>query len=167
MTREEALKNLAEKLTAAGHRVGLHNGVYIRSVDGALIAIEACEEYKGGSYGTQKSGKVRLIIGGYGNKVQFPQRKDGEYNWDAIIKAIADRVKQKLYASERNAVAEAKLAQAEVECDQLREAYGLQRYEGLIRVVPSNYGIELKVSSEITKEQAEILIKAAKEAGLI
>jgi hypothetical protein len=164
MTREEAYKTLTEKLIAAGHKVDLNS---LRMVDDTYISLECHEETQTGSYSYKKNGKLRLIVGGYGDKRQFPQTKDGGFNWDKIVKVIESKVAQRKADDARSAKAQSRREQADVECSQLRAVYGLKEYYGFLQVSPCDQGIELRVNKGITKEQAEVLIKAAKEAGLI
>jgi hypothetical protein len=161
MTREEALKTLTEKLATSGL---ILDG---SRVNGVWIGIECCEEAHAGSWRYTKNGKLRFIVGNYGDKVQFPQTKDGGFNFDKIVEAVANRIKQHHYRAECAAKAASKREQADVECSQLRATHGLKEYSGKVRVTPCDYGIELVVSKGITKEQADAMLAAAKACGLI
>lgn len=158
MTREEALKTITEKLAAVGLTL---EGT---TVKGTWIQVDCIEEGRGSLY---LNGKLRFIVGNYSAKSQFPQTKDGGFNWDKIVGAVIDKIKQAQDQAERASRIASRRERADIECSQLRAAHGLKKYSGKVQVIPCDYGIELVVSKGITKEQADALLAAAKACGLI
>lgn len=64
------------------------------AIDGVLIRVEVRSERQrgvGSYYGPNFNGKVRVVVGDYGDVRQFPQRKNG-HDYDAIVDEILRRV---------------------------------------------------------------------------
>ena len=179
MTYEEALQTIVKKLTEAGHTVVLSSPTlradgfelvqqFIRSIDGIRIDVWFREETPAGySWRNRPACKLRGSVGGFGDKTQYPQLKNGEFNWAKMVEDIGSRIKHEKLRREQAENGAMRRAEADVECCQLRAVFGLQEYGGKVQVHPTDSGIELRVAKGITKEQAEILLRAAKEAGLL
>ena len=166
MTHEEAFKALVEKLTEAGFKVDV-NGSFIRCVNGHLMTISAQEERPRGYRNPSDGRKVRITIGGYREKSQFPQLKTGEFSWDKIVSEVTSRVNIEDRRADNAVKAKIALEAVSIEVDQLKHQFGLQDYDGKVVINAYSTGIEFKVAKQLTKAQAEILLEAAKKAGLL
>lgn len=76
-------------LERAGHEVDGN------CIDGIWIGIEFIPQKNKsiGYHRTSYTGKWSLVIGDYGDKKRFPQRKNGSFSWDKVIKEIQNRIK--------------------------------------------------------------------------
>lgn len=98
--REEAVwTELAKRLKATKRKVRINEPRSSMSdwrhvaIDGVPIRVEVrSERHRGSSsyYGPNFNGKVRIVVGDYGNVRQFPQRKAG-HDYDAIVDEILQR----------------------------------------------------------------------------
>lgn len=114
------------------------------------------------------SGKQRVSIGTHGDKRQFPQRKDGSFNYpeiaailDGKIARAKEQACQRLVSTKNSAAAIA-----------LRTELKLEEFYGAMRVVASSdvklpVFVTLEVKRAMTVEQAKTLHAALVAAGVI
>ena len=93
---DEAVKGLTDELKKRDLAFDSSrlNDSYRRSITiGAeYIPIEIRQELGSGRYYTTPKGKIRIQVGGYGSKTQFPERKNG-FDFVAIVNNIEERIK--------------------------------------------------------------------------
>ena len=86
------------------------------------------EERHAGSWRRPTTGKIRLSIGGFGNRQSYPQRKDGSFSYEKI----AQRLAADIYSAARKAACElAARAAASKNAEAiaaLNERFGLKEY---------------------------------------
>lgn len=72
------------EITGAGNHFGVREGA------GVSTPVTLIEEHCSYSIGHRGNGKWRASVGQYGNRKQWPQRKDGSHNYAAIAEFILD-----------------------------------------------------------------------------
>jgi len=114
------------------------------------------------------TGKLRLSVGRYGERVSYPQRKDGTFNVKAITEVLYyDAQRQRQRAMEDN-VRKANEAQAK----ELRTELGVSEYAAPLSIrATSDVGkpvrLELSFQRIMTPTQARALHAALKAAGVL
>lgn len=58
------------------------------------------EEQSGGSWHSHATGKLRVSVGDYGRRTNYPQRKDGGHNYDAIAALMLTDARKNIAARE-------------------------------------------------------------------
>lgn len=69
---------------------GTGNYFSVRQGPGVSCSVRLVAECSTYSYARPENGKWRARVGGYGNAKQWPQRKDGSHNYEAIAEFIID-----------------------------------------------------------------------------
>lgn len=166
MNSQEALQLITTKLADAGFSVeGSPTGLCM--VNG-VIPLRFNEE--GSTYGHKhvSNGRCRVTLGEYGKLTQYPQTKDGEYNWPKMIGDIKERI-AKEEARAAHALKAKKLRdRLDVEIDQLNSKYGCTRGDVSkpARVIMDSEGLTFSARG-LTKGQADALMAKAMELGLL
>jgi hypothetical protein len=166
MTSQEALQTIIEKLTEAGLTV-TRSPSGLNTING-VIPIRVEQESRGGLYSTRGNGKIRAKLGNYGRElIQYPQTKDGGFNWTKMIQDAKD-----LFAREEAARIQAEKNQQRrdrlgLEVDQLNSKYGVKdAFCRPARVAIDNNGLSFTARG-LTKAQADVLMAKAMEMGLL
>jgi len=142
-----------------------NNRLIIDGVE-ANYQIEIKEDWTGSAWKPKPTGKLRIIVGDYGHKRQYPQRKDGSFNYaDAVLVLIA-------YAAERKRIkaVEAQKADNKTVAAELIKTLGISNYN-LVRIDPSAspdkpIRLALKGEFSMTVEDATKLVTALQSLGL-
>lgn len=129
------------------------------------------------SYRTHLTGRLRMTVGGYGDRQSYPPRKDGTFNYDSAADRLLSRVASahelwnKTQRVKGNAAALA----------ELRAEFKLSEYSDVLRIkkvnrdvyskkyteyVSSAGRVFLDLSREVTPEQARAILAAAVAAGV-
>lgn len=142
-------------------KVDEENGkIYIDGVD-VTWQMRFNEEYSssGSRWRSGKAtGKVRLTVGDYGNRVSYPQRKDGSYNYEDVAYKLRN------YAEKKNSdTAKECLRRAnQFTADSLRSELRLHKYDSNFGVSPSSYknghvAVEIKISRPLSVAEVKEL----------
>jgi hypothetical protein len=162
---------IAKALEAKGATVTrkLHGG--IEGVDGQpawyILKIDEIEE-RLGRYKSRKSGKLAIVVGDFGNKTRFPERKDGSFSYDVIAdKLIA-------WANERNFHADAERTRKDNEkrIKDLASNLGVESYRwsglSIDASTSTDHPVRLSIRYDniVTIDNAEKLIAGLQALGL-
>lgn len=121
------------------------------------------------------TGRMRLTVGSYGDRVSLPSKKDGSFNYAAVASKIFSDV---LHSEEQYQKAVV-LAKNKALAPTLRKEFGLGEYSSVIEEKRSvqvggrydSYAapvghVYLKLDKAVTPEQARAILNAAIEAGV-
>ena len=115
------------------------------------------------------AGKARLVVNGEwrgAQTKQWPQRKDGSHNYPAAVGLAAQRAKSAAMYLQGQRAAAAAQSITKAEVAELIEANALTSYPGARMVTPEASGITFQLQ-HLTKAEADIMIKAARAAGIV
>lgn len=152
----------------AGHVARLSDGkLLIDEVDVQYVLDITEERTHLSSWRSKPTGKLRVTVGDYGNRVSYPQRKDGSFNYEAIANALCHYAngqnhKTKLEAQQKeNASAAAALT---------NEFFPKAQY-GVDVISPSAtpgkpVQLTVKFSGAYTAEQARDILLALRVHGI-
>lgn len=124
------------------------------------------------SFSYRHNGKIRVVVGEYGNKTSYPQRKDGTHSYDKI----AENAIAQMRAQERRAAADLTARQTrasnEASAKALCKELGISEWSGSFSVRASQVAdqpafVEYKISRAMTCDDARKLHAALKELGLL
>jgi len=110
--------------------------------------------------------KDRIVVGNYGDRTSYPQRKDGTYNYDAISTKLVGYAERRI---QENA-ARRRTASNAVTVSELRNELGLHEYYGTMTVsaspsVEAPVYVKLKIERAMSVEKARALAEALKAIG--
>lgn len=135
-----------------------------------LISIE--ERYERGS-SSWRSGPFigwKIVIGGYGDKSSFPQKKNDSFSWDKIALEFWGRIARKMAEQNtRQKIEVASLAGKPI-AEEIRKEFELSEYGGTtVNANVNKVGtVQLQVSLNIqlTPERAREILTALKAVGV-
>lgn len=135
------------------------------------------EEKAGSSWSrrVEYTGRMRMNIGSYGDRLSLPQRKTGEYDYDkAATKLLSDA-----YRAEREVQKAMAINSNQKARDELRKEFGLTEYSDVVCTERSHGSagryetfaapvgmLYVKLDKLMTPEQARAVLAAAAAAGL-
>lgn len=143
-------------------------GGYYLEVDGeACYGLDVVQEYSGRGWRCTPNGKLRVIVGGYGDKRQFPQRKDGSHDYTAIADLIHSHA---LRAKHIKAMAERREGNKEA-VEAICEELGLSKYSPVLEVRPSAepsrpFAIKVEFSATVDANKLREVHAALKALGV-
>lgn len=114
------------------------------------------------------TGKYRVVVGDYGHRTSYPQRKDGGHNYEAIAHCLLGHARQEIANTQARAVAEQNAWVAEKLVKELR----LPRYYGAMSVRPSAdqelpVFVQVEFKKAMTMEQVLALGEALIALGIV
>lgn len=119
-------------------------------------------------FSSRPTGKTRIVVGDYGDRTSYPQRKDGGHNYEAIADKLVNYAERKIAQDRANF--QARVNQSKV--DEVIEATGHKNNYGNVRFsssaardLPVFVTVEIKKS--MTSEQAIAVHAALKQLGLV
>ena len=113
----------------------------------------------------------KVIVGQYGDRKSYPQKKDGTFSYAKIAEEVASRLSVRKAAAERQRK-EANLSNAnDAIVATLKEAFKLRDY-GSVRLYPSKYQeervvVKVAIDKPMTLEQATALLEALDTLNLL
>lgn len=123
------------------------------------------KEYTG-DWHRKPTGKIRLVVEGKyrgPSALQYPQRKDGTHSYDKAIATATDRAYNESVDATHRTVQEAATRRASDAMVEVIKANNVPVGKGILRSRAN--GIRLTLSG-LSKGDADIMIKAAKAAGI-
>ena len=175
---------IVEALTKAGHVVNQAEDIGSWKVDGESVSIRIKADSHGDMWYSSLTGAVRVIVGDYGQRKQFPVKKDGTFRLDDLVSAVANVLQQKRHT---DATAKERAAQhgatVEIKNRLVSEFYAKHgsvehHFRGVsyeefqvpkeerVHLTASASGLSLEVY-ELTEEQGRRLLQTCKDIGLI
>lgn len=130
-----------------------------------------------GAWRQQATGRLRMVVGGFGESRSYPPRKDGSYDYDAaashlfgkVIKAHTEWTRAQTVKANANSLQrlkeQFKLGEHSALLAAREYVPGYRHYPGHENVAPEGK-LLLRIKAEVTPEQAEALLTAAAQAGL-
>jgi hypothetical protein len=169
--RAACYSGIISAIKAAGHTAERPEGKGL-VVDGQDIGWDLSVDVEH-DRGYNQTGKLRVVVGRYGNRTSFPQRKDGSHSYYKIAQALIGIAAR--HAQEAQ-VARAR-ADAKPTVDALVRKYGKKIGEdhwytpGGLNLKPSQSPdkpvfIEFKLGGAVTAERAEQIIEGLAALGL-
>lgn len=126
------------------------------------------EERTSSTFHRRASGKIRVLVGPWGEKEQFPQRKDGTHNYEKMARSLVRHAERERLAI----IARCNREDNEVLVDALRDELGLSRYSRPVYLNattdasrPVHFDLEIK--RRMTVQEARDLYAILKAAGLV
>lgn len=125
------------------------------------------EEYSGSTWRQRPTGRIRIVVGDYGNRKSYPPLKDGGYSYDKI----ADRLLQEARKSIGNAISNERHKRNANAAVAVRAACGIDQYNSFRVTTNENpdwpVHVKLGISRALTQEQAIELFNKLHELGLV
>lgn len=115
---KQAREDVVDRLTSAGHEVPVGWGGGYLEIDGQVVW--AAIKPEGTDSWRMPSGKIRCVVGSYGDSKQFPERKDYDSWISAIAAELIERAENSRRLSEHRARRAKALAAAELDIEELR-----------------------------------------------
>ena len=107
------------------------------------------------------TGKWSIIIGDFGNKKRFPQKKDGSFSWNKI----AEEIKYRLDVEKARQEHKEKIINNNKLVQELKEAYDVHKWDSILEIKETG-DFRFKVDNEDLGKLA-ILLSVAKQLGLV
>ncbi len=162
---EEAFKGISEALTKRGREiddVARGDGYLVfNRVDEVLVPVEIREEHPSNRWTTTPRGRIRIKVGSYGDKVQFPERKKG-FDFAAIADAIEKQFQSQKGSASRRKEDSRKLDELNASMARVIESGGPLPPSARCVVDPHLNGINITVEA-LTEEQALRAVLALQE----
>lgn len=120
------------------------------------------------SWRSAPTGKLRIIAGDFGERTNYPERKDGSFNYEAIAQYIVTAMR----ASRRRQTMNANQAANKHTAEVLREELGMKEWASEFKISASSNGelpvlVEIQIKKSMTPEQARAVHAAMVAAGLV
>lgn len=172
-----ALKALAPDREFEARLPGSYEGAAVVEVRkdkrySQLPFIELSFEMAGSDWHRRETGKIRVTVGNYGDKTQFPQRKDGAHSYDKIAELAVNKMRnaEERQRREQEAI-DSQMLNAKV-INPLRDRLGLNEHYGAMTVAASNSTekpafVRVDIRKAMTVEQAVALHEALLSLGLV
>jgi hypothetical protein len=162
--REALYRKIA--LDMPGHDVRIADGKFV--VDGVdlrySISIEDQRERTHSRFRLGAKTGERIVVGQYGDRTSYPQRKDGGHNYEKIAQNLLGIVaaEKRKAAARANEQANTSAAQYVKEITDSRDSYRIYASDNPEK--PVRVTVDVKVN--LTHEQAIDLVRALKAAGV-
>jgi len=131
----------------------------IDSIGGEYLPIEIRAER--GTAMARMRGKIRVQVGGYGDRKQFPERKDG-FDFAAIVDAISEAIKRNKESRKRNKEEAKQKASLDEALSRVKEKLG-QPIDGVRLFVDYNlHGLNIHLDG-LTEERANEVLTAIRK----
>lgn len=164
------ITNALQRKTAAGE-VTLDETTLTLTVKGtnASWRLSIDTEYERGSrWSARPTGKLRVVVGDFGDRTSYPQRKDGTHNYDAI----ADKLLAHANAVLARQSAEQVKRTNTVIAERLVQELGLPAYGSGVTIEATTnpaapIAFKFSTSGAISVERATALVAALRAAGLV
>lgn len=169
--RSPILQKVAAAVIALGHKADVVVDDGALSVDGVDIMwyLEiAYEQRQLSRFRSERTNRVRVTVGDYGNKTGFPQRKDGTHNYESIAHILIG------YATRQIEKDRAEVARGYNKggVEALRKELKLPEYYGVMQISASQsldkpVYVKLELKRGMQYHEVIALHKALKELGLV
>lgn len=133
------------------------------------FALRIEEEWGGSSFRPRRTGRVRIVVGNFGSRKSYPERKNGLHNYEAILIELCSYARGSIATRETRD----RVNLNQVSVFELESELGLSSY-GRMTLRPSSSTdlekpivVKIDVSLAVTAERAREIHAALRAAGLI